>query len=436
MKRGKRTTVSLQQFGGRRPIGAFFFSAALLLLAPIHAEVRLLAYGAIAPDAKDQLGDTIGGLGSAAAYDPKTGDVFLMPDRGAGDGTLDYRPRCYRVNITRDQKTLLARVVETILFRDARGRAFTGLTADPGPTPTRSGRRCLDPEAIAVAPDGSLYVSDEYQPALLHFDRSGHLLRTIPLPAWYRPGNETGTPDYTSGAKIRSGRTENQGCEAMGILPDGRRAVLILQSALAQDGGRGAGTSRVLILDLRTGQPLAEYPYAFSRPPGLAFSELSVNDLAVLDDHTLLVLERDGRGRNGALHFPIARYKSVWLVDFSHATNLLALPGRPYASSPADPVFKRLARHAGLAFVRKTRLFNLPDLLGQLDLHRKFLDAKWEGLTRLPSDDPRVFRLLLTADNDFVNPSLTFHGVTHHFPRAEESLPTQLFEIRATDPRR
>lgn len=436
MKRGKRPPVSLQPFGGRRSVGALALSAALLFAAPLHSGVQLLAYGEIAPDAKDQLGDTIGSLGSAATYDPKTGDVFLMPDRGAGDGSIDYRPRCYRVHIDRDGQKLHARVVETILFRDEHGRPFTGLLANPGSQPVHGNRRCLDPEAIAVAPDGSLYVSDEYQPALLHFDRTGHLLRTLPLPAWYRPVNARRTPEYTPGAGLRSGRTENQGCEAMGILPDGRSAVLILQSALTQDGGRGAGTSRVLVLDLRSGQPLAEYPYAFSRPHGTAFAELSVNDLAVINDHTLLVLERDGRGRNGALRFPVARSKSVWLTDLSHATNLLALPGRPYDQSPGEPEFKPLSRQAKVAFARKTRLFNLPDLVGQLGLRRSSLDAKWEGLARLPSTEPHVFRLLLTADNDFVNPSLSFNGVTHRFPRAEESLPTQLFEIRAPDPRR
>jgi len=431
---GKRQSVSLHPLGGCRSGGAHFLFATLLLIAPVRADVRLLGYGEIAPGAKDQLGDTIGALGSAAAYDSTTGDVFLMPDRGAGDGSIDYRPRCYRVKIERTGKTLHARVVQTILFRDADSRTFTGLLADPGTKPERDGRRCLDPEAIAVAPDGTLYVSDEYTPALLHFDRRGHLLRTFPLPAWYRPRNASGLPEYTAGAKLLSGRTENQGCEAMGILPDGRHAALLLQSSLTQDGGRGAGTSRLLILDLRSGLPVAEYAYAFSRPRALAFNELSINDLAVINAHSLLVLERDGRGRNGSLHPPVARYKAVWIIDFSHATNLLSLPEHAYARSPEEPGFKPLDRHAKIDFVQKTRLFNLPDLISQLGMRRGSLNAKWEGLALLPSTDPSVFHLLLAADYDFVNPTLVFNGVIHRFPRAQEPLPTQLFEIRATKP--
>ncbi|HVE16319.1 MAG TPA: esterase-like activity of phytase family protein, partial [Chthoniobacterales bacterium] len=302
------------------------FLAAMLAASALRAEATLQAYGEIPASAKDSLGDTIGGIGSAIAYDPKTGDVFMMPDRGAGDGTIDYRPRCYRIKITpsaKNPKHLDCRVEETILFRDRKGRPFTGLLSDTSATPTRNGRRCLDSEAISIAPDGTIYVSDEYAPALLQFGRDGRLLREIPLPDWYRPRDRQGTIDYR--AKTVTGREENRGCEAMGILPDGKHAVMILQSALVQDGGKSGGTSRVLILDLRTGQPTAEYAYAFADPtawhPALKFKDLSVNDLTVVDKHTLLVLERDDLGRDGPLVHTTARYKTVWKVDLRGATN-------------------------------------------------------------------------------------------------------------------
>jgi hypothetical protein len=412
------------------------FLAALLAASALRAEATLQAYGEIPASAKDSLGDTIGGIGSAIAYDPKTGDVFMMPDRGAGDGSIDYRPRCYRIKITpsaNDPKHLDCQVEETILFRDQKGRPFTGLLSDIAATPTRNGRRCLDSEAIAIAPDGTIYVSDEYAPALLQFSRDGHLLREIPLPDWYRPRDRQGRIDYQS--KTVTGREDNRGCEAMGILPDGKHAVLILQSALLQDGGKSAGTSRVLILDLRSGQPTAEYAYAFADPTAwphpLKFKDLSVNDLTVVDQHTLLVLERDDLGRDGPLVHSTARSKAVWRVDLRAATNLLELPGAPFAQSPAQPAFKPLSRNAKVRFVQKTLLFNLPDLTAQLGIPAEKLAAKWEGITLIPPRSNRGFHLLMSADNDFLNPTLHFNGVTTKFPRAQDTVPTQIFEIFA-----
>ncbi|MGH8045716.1 MAG: esterase-like activity of phytase family protein [Chthoniobacterales bacterium] len=407
-----------------------------VLCGTLRAEVTLQAYGEIPASAKDSLGDTIGGLGSAVAYDAKTDCVYMMPDRGAGDGTIDFRPRCHRIKITRDPKDparLVWHIEETILFRDKNGRTFTGLLADNAQMPTRGGRRCLDTEAIAVAPDGTLYVSDEYRPALLQFDRSGKLLREIPMPAWYQPLSPSGTSQYLTKSRLLSGREENQGAEALGILPDGKRAVLIFQSALTQDGGRRAGTSRILVLDLRTGEPVAEYGYAFG-PVEAKLKDLSVNDLAVVNAHTFLVLERDGLGRDGPLDHSLARYKSVWLVDTRSATNLLKVRGQPYDQSPAKPAFKPLSRDADVKFASKTQLFNLPDLVSQLHIPVGDLAAKWEGIALLPPKSKREFHLLMTADNDFLNPTPTFNGVTTKFRRAQDAVPTQFFEILATRP--
>lgn len=412
------------------------FGILLLAAATLRAEATILAYGEISASALDSLGDTIGGLGSAVAYDAKTGCVFMMPDRGAGDGSIDYRPRCYRIRLTpsaADPRRLEPRIEQTILFRDAKGRLFSGLVPDNPDSPSRDDRRCLDPEAIAVAPDGSLYVSDEYGPSLLHFDRSGRMLREIPLPKWYLPRSKKGQLDYRSKARLASGRTENQGPEAMGILPGGDRAVLIFQSALAQDGGKKAGTSRILILDLEDGRPLAEYAYAFGPAPE-TFADLSINDLAVVDAHSFLVLERDGLGRSGPLRHSTARYKAVWLVDVRKADNLLEVPGMPYAHRPGDPVFKPLERESNVIFARKTLLFNLPDITPSFGMSSGELAAKWEGLTLLPPASKHSFRLLMTADNDFLNPVLTYDGITTKFPRAVDRVPTQFFEIVVQKP--
>jgi hypothetical protein len=229
----------------------------------------------------------------------------------------------------------------------------------------------------------------------------------------------------------------------MGILPDGRHAVLIAQAALEQDHPKSAGTCRVLVLDLVSGNVTAEYGYALTNLPAylsdsvsrtVKISDLSVNDLAVVDQETLLVLERDNLGRNGSENPPPARYKGVYLVSLKGATNLRNLPGAPYDRSPADPAFRPLKQDADIQFVKKSLLFNLPDLLEQLGRSNASLAAKWEGITLLPAPEPDSFRLLMTADNDFLDPRPTFDGVTTDFPRARDSVPTQFFEILAKRP--
>ena len=40
----------------------------------------------------------------------------------------------------------------------------------------------------------------------------------------------------------------------------------------------------------------------------------------------------------------------------------------------------------------------------------------------------------MTADNDFLNPTLTLDGKITRFPRARDAVPTQIFEILAPRP--
>ena len=150
--------------------------------------------------------------------------------------------------------------------------------------------------------------------------------------------------------------------------------------------------------------------------PGEAGSKaekLLVNDLAALDDHRFLLLERDELGRNGDKNPTTARYKSVWWIDTREATNLL----------PADGTTSRRS-------VGKHLLFNLPDLVPD----PKSLGAKWEGLALLPSPNPSEAVLLMTADNDFLTPVIHDEGKENPFPRVEDSVPMQFFKIRTPLP--
>jgi hypothetical protein len=392
--------------------------AALIPWANLAASAVVEAFGELPATVRDQHGDTVGGIGSGIVYDAKN-DVYLMlSDRGPGDGTLPYRPRLAVVKIAQEGDKLIPTLVETVIFKDENGVAMTGLIPDDPDAELpkmKDGRTCLDPEALALAKDGRLFVTDEYGPFLYEFRRDGTMVRRITLPAEFHPREASGKLNYTDKAQLVSGRAINQGPEGMCILPGETQAALIFQSASVQDGGKPAGATKILILDLATGHPVALYRYELSpTEAGKEADKLSVNDLVALDDRRFLVLERDGQGRDGAKNPELATYKSVWLADARNATNLLV------GDTETPPVS-----------VAKQMLFNL----SQLVKDQQNLAAKWEGIVVVPPSSEEELTLIMTADNDFLAPLIHENGESYPFPRTEDAVPTQFFKIRTPLPK-
>lgn len=380
---------------------------------------KVVAYGELPADARDVRGDTIGGIGSGIAYDRKTGLYFCVSDRGPGDGTLPYSPRIVSLQITQEGEKLRVNLVKSTLLRDKAGNPMTGLipTAQGAKHPEmEDGRTSIDPEAIALAEDGTIYLSDEYGPCIYQFGRDGKMIRCIAFPDMFTPVTKKGEKDFAADAKLVSGRNINQGGEGMSISPDGKTISAIFQSGLVQDGGHTSPTTRLIVLDLETGKPIASYAYEFadsvpSTGKKIGIRDLSVNDLIALGGSKYLVLERDGFGRDGALKHKKAKLKSVWLADASGATDLLA--------SDKDPVP-----------MKKTLLFNLPDIAPD----REKLAAKWEGICLVPPSAGRHLTIMMSADNDFLTPVIHEDGKSYPFPRTKDSVPTQFFKIRVDLP--
>lgn len=397
------------------------------------AQTRIVAAGRVAADARDAEGETIGGIGSAIEIVP--GGVVMLSDRGAGDGALDYRPRMQFFRLDRDGAALNLALQKTVLLRDTEGRAFTGLLPDlPDASPPRraDGRMCLDPEGIARTPDGNFFVSEEYMPSVLEFAPDGSFVRRFGVPDDVVPRTEGGR-DFATEERddMISGRESNRGFEGLALLPDGRLAA-ILQSGLAQDGGRRAGFSRLVIFDTESGEASAAYRVPFSEPTELDASapagrtieskHLVYSALAPLPDGRLLALERDNFGADGSVKPRPARYKAVVLLDLTGADNLLA-HGDP---SKAEPV-------------KRTVLFNLAALdTASAGLSRGEIPAKWEGLAVVGVADGKL-RLLLSSDNDFLSPVLHLKspdGTAHEvaFPRAKQPQDTWVIEIETPFP--
>jgi hypothetical protein len=270
-------------------------------------------------------------------------------------------------------------------------------------------------------------------PSIREFSPDGRFVRRLAVPPEVLPSTAAGR-DFLNAKRKQAvaGREPNRGLEGLTLLPDGRLAA-ILQSGLAQDGGRGAGFARLFFFDGRDGAAVAAYRLPFSAadeldataPPGapLKATDLVYCALATLPDGRLLALERDNHGADGSTAPALARWKAVVLLDPDGAGDILGL----------DEV-------SAAAPVARTVLFNLAELdTASVGLPREALPAKWEGLAVAGIDGNRV-RLLLSSDNDFLVPTLFLRRaddgapVPVDFPRAEQAQDTWIIEVETSVP--
>ncbi|WP_329136949.1 esterase-like activity of phytase family protein [Streptomyces sp. NBC_01476] len=154
----------------------------------------------------------------------------------------------------------------------------------------------LDSEAVAVDRDGTRLVTDETQPSIVRFSRSGKPLETLPV------------PDSLKVAP--AGRaTHNLTFEGMALLPGDRTLVASMEGALTGDSPdirRFQTWERVGNSDrFRLGPQ-----YAFRTDPGL-----DIPDITSTGDGRLLVLERTYTPNVGnTVHLHVA--------DLRHATDV------------------------------------------------------------------------------------------------------------------
>ena len=344
-------------------------AAPRIALPPLSGATRLLVIGdaVLGKNANGSRGrPEVGGL-SGAYYDAR-------------------RQRLYAVSDDRDRPRLVSLDVVVSPQVEVTPRSVVPLQLP------HQGRRTLDAEGLAPAPNGRFYVSSEGNaadpnepaPGIYEYTREGRFVRSLPLPRRYL------------GSGDGSGMRDNGAFEGLTVSPDGRRLFAATESSLRQDGDAADfehGTvTRMLVYDLPVvGAGPREYAYrvdAMPRPQefGEAQVDIGVSELLALSDRELLVLER-GYVREvaltGARSANSIRIYHVRLDDAADVTGRTSLVETPPA-----------------AVLEKTLVLDLANVAAALSPPLRALE-NFEAMTFGPRLPDGSASLMLISDDNF-----------------------------------
>ncbi len=253
--------------------------------------------------------------GISAILPKWNGNYLAMSDNGFGskNNSPDYRLRWYEVDP--DFATQTVSVVGYTELHDPNGLI-------PFPIVNGNLDRVLtgadfDPESFRQAPDGTFWFGEEFGPFLLHTDGAGNLLEP-PIPTPYpdalapftrgqpyirSPENPVfaNLPDRDARVAAANLPT-SRGFEGMALNTSGDKLYLLLEGALLDDPIQ----TRLLLLefDLET----QSYTDNFWFYP-VSVAGHAIGDLTAINDHELLVIERDSQQGESAA------FKRIYKID-------------------------------------------------------------------------------------------------------------------------
>jgi hypothetical protein len=221
------------------------------------------------------------------------GEYLAMPDNGFGAkvNSADFLIRAYYIRPefkTAQGGTGSVAVGDYISFRDPSHHFGFTIVNENSPERLLTGAD-IDPESLQRDHNGELWVGDEFGPWILHFSADGVLLDPpFPIPGVRSPNNPGlgGQPPT---------QPNSRGFEGMAITPDGNNLYAILEGANIGDPDQNRRymfefSIKDKALTGRTWQ------YRANRP------NYMVGDMAALDEHRLVLIERDG-GRGATAVF-------------------------------------------------------------------------------------------------------------------------------------
>jgi hypothetical protein len=361
--------------------------------------------------------NALNGFGSGLAY-AGNGVFYALADRGpnkvayaggtAVDNTTSYPNRYQQFGISLTpvgspdgnghfaSYTVNATNIGTTLLKNSQGVQYLGISTAFSTNPTIENHR-LDSEGIRVAPDGTVWVSDEYGPYILHFNGQGQEIGSLQLPAGFQVANPAPTAALEA-ANNTTGRTTNRGMEGLAISPDGKTLVAMMQSSLTQDGGLNGTNDRVLVYnisDLNNVPTPKQYVYQ------LDGTNTPISELLAVNDHQFLVDERDGvAGANGI--------KKLYQFDLNQASAPTDLTNTAFSGTTASNGLPTTGLPGGITPLSKTLFADIGQILNSASPSpfsaidgTNGLPDKIEGYAWGPDLPDGRHLLLATNDNDF-----------------------------------
>jgi len=185
-----------------------------------------------------------------------------------------------------------------------------------------------------------------------------------------------------------------------------RTLVGIMQNSLIQDaneGGAAAKMLRIVTIDIRSGSVTHQFAYLLTTGTG-------VSEIVALNDHELLVDERDGHGRANGDN---AKAKQLFKIDLTNAVDVTNMDGLTAAANA----------------VPKTLFLDIVQLLTANGIAAGNIPAKIEGLAfgdDMKSGSTKFHTLWIANDNDFLQTVADANG--NQIPN-----PNQFFVVGFTD---
>ncbi len=340
-----------------------------------------------------------GGYGSAVVVDPRDASIFyVLTDRGPNVTTPvanqlifslpTFNPQIGKFQLVGDSIKRIAAIelknaagVRLSGIPNPAGAGGTGETAI-GPTgasiaPDPDG---VDSEGLAIATDGSFWISDEYGPHILHVDATGRTIERI---------NPFGSG--TGGRRlplVLAKRRPNRGMEGLTISPDGKTIIGMMQSPLDNPStaiGRASNVLRIVTFDIASGAT-KQYVYE-TDAVGFLSSEISA-----ISATAFLVLERDQAFQGAATGAAVQ--KKIYKIDVAAATDVSdptdAAGGKLFGGKVLEALTPAERVANGIVPVTKTLVTDLLQLSGG------YPHDKAEGVALIGSNT-----LLVSNDDDF-----------------------------------
>lgn len=206
-----------------------------------------------------------------------------------------------------------------------------------------------------------------------------------------------------------TGRSNNQGLEALTASPDGKTLYTMLQSATIQDGGSKSSTRRnTRLLQYRLdndSKPTYEAEYVIQLPLLPTNKVASQSEIHYLSPTQFLVLARDSDAGHGQEE-STSIYRNADIIDISHATNV--------RGNASDSLGGQIASRNGtlnggivpatycpwLSFNNNAQLNRFGVRNGGAQ-DEALLNEKWESFAILPIDGDEYY-LISVSDNDFI----------------------------------